>query len=42
MRTTEAATSPAVDLSDLPLALLQESNPKIEKGVYDVTDLRSR
>ena len=32
--------SHAVDLSELPLAVLQEFNPKIEKDVYDVLSLR--
>ncbi len=36
----KAATSHAVDLSELPLTVLQEFNPKIEKDVYDVLSLR--
>ncbi|WP_372826175.1 argininosuccinate lyase [Polaromonas sp.] len=36
----KAAMSHAVDLSELPLAVLQEFNPKIEKDVYDVLSLR--
>jgi argininosuccinate lyase len=36
----KAAISHAVDLSELPLAVLQEFNPKIEKDVYDVLSLR--
>ncbi|HYW56679.1 MAG TPA: argininosuccinate lyase [Polaromonas sp.] len=36
----KAAISHAVDLSELPLSVLQEFNPKIEKDVYDVLSLR--
>jgi argininosuccinate lyase len=36
----KAATSHAVDLSELPLSVLQEFNPKIEKDVYDCLSLR--
>lgn len=36
----KAAMSHGVDLSELPLAVLQEFNPKIEKDVYDVLSLR--
>ncbi len=36
----KAAISHAVDLSELPLAVLQQFNPKIEKDVYDVLSLR--
>ncbi|MES2973699.1 MAG: argininosuccinate lyase, partial [Pseudomonadota bacterium] len=36
----KAAISHNVDLSELPLAVLQEFNPKIEKDVYDVLSLR--
>jgi argininosuccinate lyase len=36
----KAATSHQVDLSELPLAVLQEFNPKIEKDVYEVLSLR--
>lgn len=36
----KAATSHAVDLSELPLTVLQEFNPKIEKDVYDCLSLR--
>ena len=36
----KAATTHAVDLSELPLAVLQEFNPKIEKDVYDCLSLR--
>src|SRR5690349_2769584 len=36
----KAATTHAVDLSELPLAVLQQFNPKIEKDVYDVLSLR--
>ncbi|MET0186819.1 MAG: argininosuccinate lyase [Achromobacter sp.] len=36
----KAAISHAVDLSELPLAVLQEFNPKIEKDVYYVLSLR--
>ena len=36
----KAATSHQVDLSELPLAVLQEFNPSIEKDVYDVLSLR--
>jgi argininosuccinate lyase len=36
----KAAMSHGVDLSELPLAVLQEFNPKIEKDVYDCLSLR--
>src|SRR5512134_2450071 len=36
----KAAISHAVDLSELPLAVLQQFNPTIEKDVYDVLSLR--
>ena len=36
----KAATSHQVDLSELPLAVLQEFNPKIEKDVYECLSLR--
>jgi len=36
----KAATSHAVDLSELPLSVLQEFNPKIGKDVYDCLSLR--
>ena len=36
----KAATSHAVDLSELPLSVLQEFNPSIEKDVYDCLSLR--
>ena len=36
----KAAIAHGVDLSELPLAVLQEFNPKIEKDVYDVLSLR--
>jgi len=36
----KAATSHQVDLSELPLAVLKEFNPLIEKDVYDVLSLR--
>ena len=36
----KAATSHNVDLSDLPLEVLQGFHPKIEKDVYDVLSLR--
>ena len=36
----KAAISHNVDLSELPLKVLQEFNPKIEKDVYDVLSLR--
>ena len=36
----KAATTHQVDLSELPLAVLQEFNPSIEKDVYDVLSLR--
>jgi argininosuccinate lyase len=36
----KAATAHQVDLSELPLAVLQEFNPSIEKDVYDVLSLR--
>ena len=36
----KAATSHQVDLSELPLAVLQEFNPSIEKDVYEVLSLR--
>ncbi|HSI52357.1 MAG: argininosuccinate lyase [Ramlibacter sp.] len=36
----KAAISHQVDLSELPLAVLQEFNPAIEKDVYDVLSLR--
>ncbi|MEO7887237.1 MAG: argininosuccinate lyase [Polaromonas sp.] len=36
----KAATTHAVDLSELPLAVLQEFNPSIEKDVYDCLSLR--
>ena len=36
----KAAISHAVDLSELPLTVLQQFNPKIEKDVYGVLSLR--
>jgi argininosuccinate lyase len=36
----KAATSHKVDLAELPLAVLQQFNPNIEKDVYDVLSLR--
>jgi argininosuccinate lyase len=36
----KAAISHGVDLSELPLAVLQEFNPKIDKDVYHVLSLR--
>jgi argininosuccinate lyase len=36
----KAAISHAVDLSELPLAVLQQFNPTIEKDVYEVLSLR--
>jgi argininosuccinate lyase len=36
----KAATSHKCDLSELPLAVLQQFNPAIEKDVYDVMSLR--
>ncbi len=36
----KAAIAHKVDLSELPLAVLQEFNPAIEKDVYDVLSLR--
>lgn len=36
----KAATTHQVDLSELPLAVLQEFNPSIEKDVYEVLSLR--
>ena len=36
----KAAISHAVDLSELPQAVLQQFNPKIEKDVYEVLSLR--
>ena len=36
----KAAISHAVDLSELPLAVLQQFNPNIEKDVYDCLSLR--
>ena len=36
----KAATAHNVDLSELPLAVLQEFNPSIEKDVYEVLSLR--
>jgi argininosuccinate lyase len=36
----KAAISHQVDLSELPLAVLQEFNPSIEKDVYDMLSLR--
>ncbi|WP_219210362.1 argininosuccinate lyase [Variovorax boronicumulans] len=36
----KAAISHQVDLSELPLAVLQQFNPNIEKDVYDVLSLR--
>ena len=36
----KAATSHQVDLSELPLAVLQEFNPMIEKDVYECLSLR--
>ncbi len=36
----KAAISHTVDLSELPLAVLQQFNPKIEKDVYEVLSLR--
>jgi argininosuccinate lyase len=36
----KAAISHQVDLSELPLAMLQEFNPNIEKDVFDVLSLR--
>jgi argininosuccinate lyase len=36
----KAAIAHSVDLSELPLSVLQQFNPKIEKDVYDVLSLR--
>jgi argininosuccinate lyase len=36
----KAAISHSVDLSELPLAVLQQFNPSIEKDVYDALTLR--
>ena len=36
----KAATSHNVDLAELPLEVLQQFNPKIDKDVYDVLSLR--
>jgi argininosuccinate lyase len=36
----KAAISHQVDLSELPLAVLKQFNPAIEKDVYDVLSLR--
>jgi argininosuccinate lyase len=36
----KAAISHGVDLSELPLAVLHEFNPKIDKDVYHVLSLR--
>ena len=36
----KAAISHSVDLSELPLTVLQQFNPKIEKDVYDALSLR--
>ena len=36
----KAATSHKVDLAELPLSVLQQFNPNIEKDVYDVLSLR--
>jgi argininosuccinate lyase len=36
----KAAISHACDLSELPLTVLQQFNPNIEKDVYDVLSLR--
>jgi len=36
----KAAISHSVDLSELPLSVLQQFNPKIEKDVYEVLSLR--
>ena len=36
----KAATAHQGDLSELPLAVLQEFNPSIEKDVYEVLSLR--
>ncbi len=36
----KAATTHQVDLSELPLAVLQQFNPSIEKDVYEVLSLR--
>jgi len=36
----KAATSHHVDLSELPLAVLQEFSPGIEKDVYECLSLR--
>ncbi|MEO7549236.1 MAG: argininosuccinate lyase, partial [Ramlibacter sp.] len=36
----KAAISHSVDLSELPLAVLQQFHPKIDKDVYDVLSLR--
>ena len=36
----KAAVSHQVDLSELPLAVLQGFNPRIEKDVFDVLSLR--
>jgi len=36
----KAAISHACDLSELPLAVLQKFNPKLDKDVYDVLSLR--
>ncbi len=39
-RAVKAAISHKVDLSELPLAVLQQFNPAIEKDVYDLLSLR--
>jgi argininosuccinate lyase len=36
----KAATTRQVDLSELPLAVLQEFNPSIEQDVYECLSLR--
>jgi argininosuccinate lyase len=36
----KAAIAHSVDLSELPLSVLQQFNPKIEKDVYEVLSLR--
>ncbi len=36
----KAAISHQVDLSELPLAVLQQFHPRIEKDVYDLLSLR--
>jgi len=39
-RAVKAAQSHACDLSDLPLAVLQDFHPQIDKDVYEVLSLR--